>query len=87
MAIDLECERDLSLIFERDDVHDAFAGHCTSTHLDAESVRQCPRCGFLRLVLVDAIVEWLAMVDLDRAERAAKATVPRSKGSPSPEQS
>lgn len=75
MAIDLEAERDLSLIFERDDVQEAFAGHCAKSHDDVEAVRQCQYCMQLMLTLAGAISEWLALVDQDRAARPASVPV------------
>lgn len=69
MAVDILVERDLTFVFERDDVHAAFAGHCASTHLEVKDVRTCRYCTQLRVVLVEAIIEWLALVDQDRVAR------------------
>src|SRR6188474_3656839 len=63
MAVDIPPEIDLSLIFERDDVMEAFGGHCCRTHLDDAAVRACSYCAALRLVLADAILEWKAICD------------------------
>jgi hypothetical protein len=68
MALDLPPERDLTLIFERDDVHAAFAAFCG--HPVAQ-VPMCPRCRTLRMPLALAVLEWLALVDQDRATRRA----------------
>jgi len=65
MALDIPASSDLSLIFERDDVHDAFAGHCCRSHYDAEAVRACAYCSQLRLVLVTAILEWKSLCDME----------------------
>ena len=81
MAIDLSVERDLTFIFERDDVKEAFAGHCAKTHDDLDMVKTCPYCSGLRLILADAIIEWLALVDQDRASRAPTGgTLAKAKG-------
>lgn len=65
----LPIERDLTLIFERDDVMQALAGHCAKSHDDPENARHCNYCSQLRLVLATAIIEWLALVDQDRAAK------------------
>ena len=77
MSLDLEAERDLTLIFERDDIHDAFAGHCCKTHRDVDSVKRCEYCTRLRVILANAITEWLALVDQDRAARRGADGSPR----------
>lgn len=69
MALNLEAERDLSLIFERDDVKEAIGCHCAGTHMRDSPLRDCRYCMRLIAVLADAISEWLALVDQDRAAR------------------
>jgi hypothetical protein len=66
VAINLPVERDLTLIFERDDVREVVASHCASTH-DAERVDKCPYCLRLITIIAMAVSEWLVMVDQDRA--------------------
>jgi hypothetical protein len=74
MALNLEAERDLSLIFERDEVWRAFGEHCVA---HGEPANRCPACMKLRLVLANAIGEWLALVDQDRAARSRGGAAPQ----------
>lgn len=71
MALDIPPEIDLSLIFERDDVMDAFAGHCASSHIDADAVRWCKHCAHLRVVLALAISGWRGICEQAGAARRA----------------
>lgn len=64
MAADLPADRDLTLIFERDDVRDAFAGHCAKTH-EGEDMHRCPYCRQLLTTLANAIIEWKGVCDLE----------------------
>jgi hypothetical protein len=68
MTFNLVPSSDLTLIFERDEVREALAGHCAKSHGD-EGVQQCEYCLRLIVILGQAIVEWLAIVDQDRAGR------------------
>lgn len=67
MAINLPPERDLTLIFERDDVKDAFVGHCFNAHTTEESMRRCLLCTFFRVTLANAINEWKTICELARS--------------------
>jgi hypothetical protein len=67
VALDLPPSRDLSLIFERSDVKDAFDGHCFNAHASEESRRNCLLCMVLRATLANAILEWKAICDQEDA--------------------
>jgi hypothetical protein len=69
MAIDLPPDRDLTLIFERDDVRAAFASHCVNQHTD-DNVGTCKNCHSLIIMLAVAIDEWKAICDLERINEA-----------------
>lgn len=47
---------DLTSVFERPDVREAFAGHCCRTH-DPDDYQQCQYCALLRAIVANAIVE------------------------------
>lgn len=68
MAADIPIESDLTLVFERDDVQAALVEHCGRAHVGA-GIKNCESCRGVSVVLVMAIVDWLAMVDQDRAAR------------------
>lgn len=78
MALDLEAERDLTLIFERGDVREALTTHCGDPHT-AAAMHKCQRCLRLTALLAMAITEWLGIVDQDRA---ARLPPPPSPGDP-----
>jgi len=64
MAVDLPPDRDLTLIFERDDVREALAGHCASTHDDdSESIARCRYCSLLCAIIGAAVTEWKVICD------------------------
>jgi hypothetical protein len=69
MAINLPPRRDLTLIFERDDVHAAFTEHCRNRYHPAEHPASCQLCSQLRIILAVAITEWQAICELDDASR------------------
>jgi hypothetical protein len=66
MAIDLPPDRDLTLIFERDDVRAVVAKHCVTQH-SPDNVGTCHDCRSLILMLAIAIDEWKAICDLEHA--------------------
>ena len=70
MAIDLHPSRDLTLIFERDDVKEAFAGHCWGHESGSQGLASCRACHQLVLTLAEAILEWQTICDQSAAVRA-----------------
>lgn len=64
--MNLPAERDLTLIFERDDIADVVARHCRHGH-GVAGRRHCESCLQLIGLLAFAISEWRALVDQDRS--------------------
>ena len=67
--MELPAERDLTLIFERDDVHVAFAMHCRENHQPGDT--SCQRCNLFRALLADAILTWHRMATQDNVRTIA----------------
>jgi hypothetical protein len=62
----LSLERDLTLVFEREDVKEALVGHCAVSH-SMDDVRKCEYCMRLIVIVADAVCAWRDICALEAA--------------------
>lgn len=60
-------DNDLTLVFERDDVKEALAGHCAKTHDDPDDIKDCLYCLRLIAIIASAVCEWRDICALEKS--------------------